>query len=64
MKAGVNWSSMTVYPRNCHIEYILDKIHDLLLFQHVKPTHFRLGSTPSLLDLVFTNEPYMVRYIS
>ena len=28
----VNWSSMTVYPRNCHIEFFLDKIHDLFLF--------------------------------
>ena len=54
---------MTVYPRNCHID--LDKIHDLFFFQHViEPTHFRMGTTPSLLDLVFTNEPYMVRDIS
>ena len=28
----VNWSSMTVYPRNSHIESFLDKIHDLFLF--------------------------------
>ena len=28
----VNWSSMTVYPRNCHIEFFLDKIYDLFLF--------------------------------
>ena len=61
----VNWSSMTVYPRNCHIELFLDKIHDLFFFQHViEPTRFRLGTTPSLLDLVFINEPYMVRDIS
>ena len=56
---------MTVYPRNCHIEFFLDKIHDLFFFQHViEPTHFRMGTTPSLLDLVFINEPYMVRHIS
>ena len=61
----INWSSMTVHPRNSHIESFLDKIHDLFLFQHVvEPTHFRRGTTPSLLDLVFTNEPHMVRDIT
>ena len=34
------------------MEFFLDKIYDLFLFQHaVKPTHFRLDTTPSLLDL-------------
>ena len=61
----INWSSMTVHPRNSHIESFLDKIHDLFLFQHVvESTHFRRGTTPSLLDLVFTNEPHMVRDIT
>ena len=61
----INWSSMTVHPRNSHIESLLDKIHDLFLFQHVvEPTRFRQGTTPSLLDLVFTNEPHMVRDIT
>ena len=57
----VNWSNMQVYPRNCYIEFFFEKIHDLFLFQHViEPTHFRMGTTPSLLDLVFSSEPYMV----
>ena len=57
----VNWSSLTVYPRNCHIEFFLDKIYDLFLFQYVlEPTRFRLGTTPSLLNFVFANEPDMV----
>ena len=60
----VNWSSMTVYPRNCDIEFFLDKSHNLFLFQHVEATRFRLGTTPSLLNLVFTTEPDMVRDIS
>ena len=61
----INWSNMTVHPRNSHIESFLDKIHDLFLFQHVvEPTCFRQGTTPSLLDLVFTNEPHMVRDIT
>ena len=58
----VNWSSMTVYQRNCHIECFLDKIHDqLFLFQHVIEP--RMGTTPSLLNLVFINEAYMVKDI-
>ena len=57
----VNWSNMQVYPRNCYIEFFFEKIHDLFLFQHViEPTHFRMGTTPSILDLVFSSEPYMV----
>ena len=47
------------------MEFFLDKIYDLFLFQHVvKPTHFRLGTTPSLFYLVFINEPDMVQNIS
>ena len=51
----VNWSNMSVNPRNTHVESFIDTIHDLFLFQHIQePTRFRPGTTPSLLDLVFT----------
>lgn len=37
--------------------YFLDSVDDLFLFQHfIKPTRFRQGESPSLLDVVFTNE--------
>ena len=53
----INWSNMSVNPRNDHVESFIDTIQDLFLFQHIQePTRFRPGTTPSLLDLVFTNE--------
>ena len=50
---------------NSHIEPFLDAVDDLFLFQHVcNPTRFRQDTTPSLLDLVFTNERDMVANLS
>ena len=41
------------------------KIDDLFLFQHVtEPTRYRSSDTPTLLDLVFTNEHEMINNIS
>ena len=38
---------------------------DLFLFQHItKPTRFRKDESPSLLDLVFTNEQDMISNLS
>ena len=46
---------------NLNIVPFLDVINDLFLFQHITdPTRFRQGDTPSLLDLVFTNELDMI----
>jgi len=40
-------------------------IDNLFLFQHVtEPTRYRSIDTPSLLDLVFTNELDMINDIS
>ena len=39
----------------------MDVVDDLFLFQHVcQPTCFRLNESPSLLDLIFTNESDMI----
>ena len=48
-----------------HIEPFLDVVDDLFLFQYITaPTRFRSEETPSLLDLVFTNEQVMIDNIS
>ena len=54
----VNWSTVTVYPRNCHTELFLDKLHNVFFFNKLLS---QIYTTPSLHDLVFTNEPDMVR---
>ena len=60
----INWSNMSVNPRNAHVESFIDTIQDLFLFQHIQePTRFRPGTTPSLLDLVFTNEANIINHI-
>ena len=43
----------------------LEGIKDCFLFQQVmEPTRLREGQSPSILDLVFTNEEYMVDKIN
>ena len=61
---NINWSNMSVNPGNTHVESFIDTIQDLFLFQHMQePTRYRPGTTPSLLDLVFTNEANMINHI-
>ena len=48
-----------------HVEPFLDSVDDLCLFQHVnEPTRIRQGESPSLIDLVFTNEEDLVSNLS
>ena len=49
-------------PRPDHpTNMFMDTLQDCFLFQHInKPTRFRLGTEPSLLDLVISNEEGMV----
>ena len=57
----ISWSDFSDTTYNCHIEPFLDVVDDLFLFQHItEPTRFRQDDTPSLLDLVFTNEQDMI----
>jgi len=53
----ITWSDYCGTSNNHHIEPFLESVDSMFLFQHVtEPTRYRLGDTPSLLDLVFTNE--------
>ena len=57
----ISWSNFSGTTNNCHIEPFLDAVDDLFLFQHVtEPTRLRQEETPSLLDLIFTNEQDMI----
>ena len=50
-------------PTNHYSHAFLDVLRDFFLFQHVQhPTRFRLGETPSVLNLVLTNEEGMVTH--
>ena len=56
---GINWSLSTSICPNAQL--FLDTIQDLYLHQHVSsPTRYRLNVTPSVLDLIFTNEKDMI----
>ena len=61
----VSWSDLSGSTTNCHITPFLDSVDDLYLFQHVtEPTRIRQDESPSLLDLVFTNEQDMINNLS
>ena len=55
----LGWS--TAPPSHCSHAFV-DIVNDCFLHQHVdRPTRFRMGETPHLLDLVLSNEEGMVR---
>ena len=59
----IDWKhEMSVAPP-LHIAHtFLEATRDCFLFQHVKhPTRFRHGTTPSIIDLILTNEEAMVK---
>ena len=52
---------MSHLPDNAHGSLFLEKTYDLLLKQHISAsTRFRDRCQPSLLDLLFTNEEFMI----
>ena len=60
----INWDTFTVNDvspdSQCFDDFLLT-ISECALYQHIiEPTHFRPNQTPSILDLVFTNEEGMV----
>ena len=61
----INWSLCESSENQEHKSSVfLEGIKDCFLFQHVRePTCFREGQTPSILDLVLTNEENMVKNI-
>jgi hypothetical protein len=61
---AIDWihCSSTKMNENDDSNLFLEAVNDAFLFQHVtKPTRCRVINTPSVLDLVFTNEEGMVR---
>ena len=61
----INWVDQNTSVGTVHISSkFLEVVRDSFLFQHVKqPTRYRNENTPSLLDLVFTNEKGMIETI-
>ena len=61
----INWSLCESSENQEHISSVfLEGIKDCFLFQHVRePTAFREGQTPSILDLILSNEENMVEKI-
>lgn len=58
-------NSISHLPDNAHGTLFLEKIYEHLLKQHINvPTRYREGSNPSTLDLVFTNEEFMIDNIT
>lgn len=62
----IDWKEGSMNMNENHVSsLLLECIRDCFLYQHVtQPTRFRDGETPSLLDLVLTNEDSMVNSIS
>ena len=58
----INWEQGDTSVSEDHIATLfLENIRDCYLFQHVhEPTRYRHDNTPSILDLVLTNEEDMV----
>ena len=59
----IDWDNQSVNASDNHpATKFFDISQDLYLVQHVRmPTRHREGQRSSLLDLVFTNEQFMVR---
>jgi endonuclease/exonuclease/phosphatase family metal-dependent hydrolase len=58
---NINWETWTTVTHHSSEYKFVETIKDGFLFQHVsKPTRFRGGQRPSILDLVLTNEEGIV----
>ena len=58
----IDWENEYVNEPSNAISQFIDAVQDSHLYQHVyKPTRYRAGNEPSLLDLIFTNEEGMMR---
>ncbi|MCG8047037.1 MAG: reverse transcriptase domain-containing protein [Candidatus Thiodiazotropha endolucinida] len=62
----INWDTLTTELGEHHMaSRFVECIRDTFLFQHIlQPTRLRERSTPSVLDLVFTNEEEMINDIN
>ena len=57
---GIDWFDDQFFV-NVYEQQFYDTINECALYQHVdKPTRYRPGSQPHILDLAFTSEENMV----
>ena len=58
----IEWDNEYVNDSSNTISAFIDAVQDNHLYQHIfKPTRYRNGNEPSLLDLIFTTEEGMMR---
>ena len=62
----IDWESSFCSASDTHYAHkFLATVQDCLLFQHItRPTRYRDGETPNLLDLVLTNEEGMLTHLA
>ena len=62
----IDWCNNVCYEGPNHVcQHFLACSQDCLLYQHIlKPTRFRAGEIPSVLDVVFSNEEAMVQDVN
>ena len=59
----IDWEDGSIKASSTHHAHtFLESVRDCFLFQHVRsPTRYRHGTTPSILDLIMTNEGSMIK---
>ena len=61
----IDWETEHVDESSNIVKPFLDEIQTNFLYQHIaKPTQYRFGQEPSLLDLILTNEEGMINNIT
>ncbi|XP_069134268.1 uncharacterized protein [Argopecten irradians] len=62
----INWTDWTTCTSENHISTrFLECVRDTFLYQHIhKPTRYREGQNPSILDLVFSNDEQIVNDVN
>ena len=58
---GIDWDNEHAECEHDYLSNFLNDFHSCFLYQHVKkPTRYRSGEIPNLLDLIMTNEEGMI----
>ena len=61
---GIDWENEHAECEHEYLDDFLNDFHDCFLYQHVKkPTRYRSGESPNLLDLIMTNEEGMIPFV-
>ena len=60
----IDWENECVSYNQEHLLQFIETFQECYLYQHVKrPTRYRVGETPHILDLIMTNEEGMIQNI-